>query len=409
MPEADHDQETETVAYEELKLDTQAIQTVSDYGKVFYVSQNFPKIHETRHRPSKQIDAKTYECPTCDKICAGIAELHKHERKHLPPLVCDYCNENFYNRSLLKSHLFKHNAEIMGNSDMICSYCEMIFSNKAQVEAHRIEFHTRSNDVIYSCEFCNKTFSIKFDMLMHIRRAHRNNKKFSCKYCYKKITDEETLEEHLIEHENEEACVCLHCGKSFKGKKLLRHHIGYYHTKSGYAIANKTRSLRCKICDKAFTYPNQVRNHEINIHGVGEAAFFCTICQKGFAKQWDLQNHEKMHSDSKPFQCSECPKMFRRATHLKSHVYNVHTPATEKKEERCLICHKQFKGVESLRKHLKKVHTMTMNEMYKNAGLKYNGRDILSSKMKMMRNEADVLEEGTIEIEIIGATIEDNQ
>uniref|UniRef100_A0A336KP68 CSON011985 protein n=1 Tax=Culicoides sonorensis TaxID=179676 RepID=A0A336KP68_CULSO len=318
-----------------------------------------------KRKPVKPVDATPYKCSTCDKVFIGLERFRKHERKHLPPLVCEYCQAEFFHRNILQRHLFKHKADELGKGDNICTFCELFFDSPEQVEDHRIEFHAKNENEIHTCEYCNATFSIKFDLKTHIEKNHGPNKKLSCKYCYKKIPDEETLEAHIAEHDNEENCVCLECGKTFKGKKVLRHHVAYYHSKSGYLMANKNRN-------------------------------------------WDLQNHEKMHSNLKPFKCKDCPKEFRRATHLKTHIYNVHTPISEKPDHRCLACTKEFKNVESLRKHLKKIHTMTMNEMYKQAGLPYNGRDILSSKQKMLEKGIEHMKkesEGeTIEIEVLGNT-----
>lgn len=281
---------------------------------------------------------------------------------------------------------------------MICSFCEFIFDTKEDEEAHRLEVHARS-EVPHKCDYCSRTFSVKFNLLRHIEDTHGPNKKIKCKLCYKKIPDEQALAAHMQEHENEELSVCGHCGKAFKGKKTLRHHVSYYHTKSGYMEAGKNRNLHCSICKKAFTYPNQVKNHEINVHGVGEMAFFCSICQKGFAKQWDLENHQLMHSDVKPFSCNDCGKTFRRATHLKSHQYNVHVPVSDKPDMVCLVCHKSFKSIESLRKHLKKAHQITMMDMYKQAGIPYNGREILATSKS---GRSSVGQEETIEVEVLG-------
>lgn len=380
---------------------------VVDSGKILCVLENIQAPRKQVKTKESPKDETQYECHTCNRMCVGFQEWQNHQKRHDAPLRCDICHEDFFSRTLLNQHIFKHKVEELGNSNFNCTYCQMVFESSDEVDAHRLEFHTRS-EVPFACESCDKSFSIKFDLMKHIQNIHKEKRKLNCKYCYKKCPDEETLEFHLLEHENERASTCPHCNKSFKGIKLLRHHITYYHSRNGYAEANKKRNLHCSICDKAFIYPNQVRNHEINIHGVGEAAFFCNVCQKGFAKQWDLQNHELMHSNNKPFKCSECFKDFRRATHLKSHIYNVHTPATEKPEIRCLLCDKPFKNVEALRKHIRKIHEMTMNEMYKRLGIPYNGRDIPSAKVKSATKFPEMMkleEEGTVEIEVLETVI----
>lgn len=253
----------------------------------------------------------------------------------------------------------------------------MIFDNQSQIEAHLCEFHVQRTEA-FPCEFCPEKLSTKFNLICHVRRYHEN-KKINCKYCYKRFKTTKDMEKHLQEHENSSTDIlCTHCGKYFKGLQRFKKHK---HT------VDKPLSFLCSACNKGFTSQRLCQIHEINVHGIGESAFVCITCNKGFANLSDLKTHEVIHSDAKPYQCTECPMAFKRNNHLKSHIEVKHTAGYQ---SICLLCSKALKSTETLRSHLRKVHKMTMNEMYKQVGVPYKGRDILWSKFLQNRNSKDI-------------------
>lgn len=79
----------------------------------------------------------------------------------------------------------------------------------------------------------------------------------------------------------------------------------------------------------------------------------CHICEKQFQGLNDLRKHLRIHSDERPYECTECGKKFRQAGCLKNHVASQH--GTEE-EFACTFCDKKFPIKERLRLHLR-VHT----------------------------------------------------
>jgi len=63
--------------------------------------------------------------------------------------------------------------------------------------------------------------------------------------------------------------------------------------------------------------------HEVvrSIHKKGIK--ICQVCGKLFAKKFDLQQHSRIHSGEKPFQCALCFKRFTQNSNLKKHL-NTH-------------------------------------------------------------------------------------
>lgn len=240
-----------------------------------------------------------------------------------------------------------------------------------QQQKHQEQTREEETAESFTCELCPSTFPTKPDLLCHIRDKHvrKRNPNLKCKFCFESFTVKEKYDKHLLEHQNEPARICDTCGRSFTGIKNFEKHT----------CINKTKRIfHCSVCSKGFPAELGRKYHQINVHGIGEPSDICTVCGKGFANPGDLRNHEINHSDARPFQCPECPLAFKRANHLKSHKLTNHTADLPK--AKCLMCPSQLKNTEVLRMHYRKVHQITINEAYKQAGIAYNGRDIISSK-----------------------------
>jgi len=67
----------------------------------------------------------------------------------------------------------------------------------------------------------------------------------------------------------------------------------------------------------------------------------CEICRKKFSQNSSYKNHQRTHSDERPFVCTVCSIGFKERYHLKKHTLFKHSNETR---EQCRICGKRFKG-----------------------------------------------------------------
>lgn len=164
----------------------------------------------------------------------------------------------------------------------------------------------------------------------------------SCKYCPEKFTSKSDYTHHLqISHIDERPFQCLHCGKSFSTKNILKQHE---------RIHTKERPYSCQYCKKTFSHRTALANH-IRTH-TGEKPFDCSYCEKSFGEKAKLLLHMRVHTGEKPFVCGHCQRAFRDKS-----SYNVHLRIhTGEKPFMCNYCQRSFTHRNSFKDHLR-IHT----------------------------------------------------
>ena len=79
-------------------------------------------------------------------------------------------------------------------------------------------------------------------------------------------------------------------------------------TSSKPPTISKKKSLDCEVCKQHFTRSNDLRDHKISAHKMGNP-FICLICAKTYTKQRNLNQHIKnKHQNTYRYTCSKQQK-----------------------------------------------------------------------------------------------------
>ncbi|RKO97427.1 hypothetical protein CXG81DRAFT_2499, partial [Caulochytrium protostelioides] len=71
-------------------------------------------------------------------------------------------------------------------------------------------------------------------------------------------------------------------------------------------------------------------------------------CGKTFTRRFNLQSHELVHSETRPFSCKQCTFSFRRKHDLDRHTRSLHTAV---RSFICPKCQHPFARSDALRRH----------------------------------------------------------
>lgn len=173
---------------------------------------------------------------------------------------------------------------------------------------------------------------------------------------------------------------CDVCGKIFKNRDSLRHHLHYQHF--------KPRLFLCDFCPKSFTLKSRLEKHARSHRSYPKAtnhkgSFTCDVCGNFTKSRESLLNHLfYQHFKTLIFFCDLCPKSFATKSKLKQHMekhraYNSHTCnicgfkpkrkeslnahlLTHNKKTKCPICHKL---VAIVKRHIRDAHTESKCEI----------------------------------------------
>ncbi|XP_070404397.1 zinc finger and SCAN domain-containing protein 2-like [Nothobranchius furzeri] len=145
------------------------------------------------------------------------------------------------------------------------------------------------------------------------KRAHRQERLFSCELCGKSFSYNFLLNIHMRSHTGEKPYPCKTCGKCFSYSSDLSRHM---RTHTG------VKPYPCKTCGKCFSYSGDLTRH-MRTH-TGEKPFPCKTCGRCFTESCDLTRHIRTHTGEKPFPCKTCGKCFsirgNLTIHMRTHV-----------------------------------------------------------------------------------------
>ncbi|XP_048508636.1 zinc finger protein 808-like isoform X6 [Athalia rosae] len=224
------------------------------------------------HLNSDHKDSVHY-CPHCKALYRGeLKDFKLHEKTHAADvgeankrtknnLLCSVCNENFTSISKLKDHLLEH--------------------------VNKTEQVDEPQPKVYTCSLCNETFDKKFAMRRHIymHEGYIENKEES-----------EILKKAQVIANNRCAWQCDTCKKVIMTKRgFLRH----------YRLHIGIRPCKCTFCGNQYRIKQDLRRHVRDVHERIKK-HRCKICARPFANKGAKEDHQRIHSGERPYECEPC-------------------------------------------------------------------------------------------------------
>ncbi|XP_055306622.1 gastrula zinc finger protein XlCGF8.2DB-like [Sitodiplosis mosellana] len=175
----------------------------------------------------------------------------------------------------------------------------------------------------YKCSLCEyvtfKTTNLNRHML-----KHTGERPFPCTICSKRFTQKPHLQSHMKAHVNEFLFSCSTCFQGFhRSEEKVEHESGC-----------KVRRYECHLCKEYSTvYKTNLENH-MRVH-TGERPFECDHCLKKFTQANHLKVHLKSHTNPRPlkYKCSTCFKIFAQQMEKENHEANC-----KRRGYKCVLC-----------------------------------------------------------------------
>ena len=138
-------------------------------------------------------------------------------------------------------------------------------------------------------------------------------------------------------------CDYQDCNKAFTRPSLLTQHQATVH--------QGMKPFECNQCERAFARRSHLERHLLSHLSNEEKPYHCSVCGKGVITMQQLRRHEITHTKS--FECpyQNCNESFYKHPQLRSHILSVHLEKLT-----CKQCGKKFQRPYRLENHIRKHH-----------------------------------------------------
>ena len=231
-------------------------------SKVFSIKASF-KQHACSHA-----SVKSFDCGICDASFMDQGSWKRHKERHFGVRnhSCEICGMAFYEKYSLRVHQTSHfytslKSEKDVNSGFTCHICQKYFKTKKDMKNHLVAHSTKK----YTCEFCNKRFSLKYSYVRH-RRIHTGERPYKCGICDFAFSDGSAWSKHVKMHSGIKPYKCDICNKAFFDKSSCNTHkksCRKARSRSGRSDGNKFDEL-CAEISKSQEKDSEKAEYEIS-------------------------------------------------------------------------------------------------------------------------------------------------
>ncbi|XP_055377808.1 zinc finger protein 91-like [Condylostylus longicornis] len=260
-----------------------------------------------------------------DAICIENAKDSESNSKKDLSLRCPVCEEQFTKSKFFSDHLKRSHPD---------------FDRKA----------IRSK---YSCEVCDKDCKSKQSLESHLN-SHKGIKPYACEICKTSFFGSKALRTHISNEHSSLQFNCEICGKDFNKKSIFLSHMSN-HKKDNDPNRKPDIKYKCQFCPRTFNTVSTLTIHSLTHKKLLDSKHICNVCGVTFKRADHLKMHMYgVHLDHKPFPCEQCEKSFPTAWQRNTHVKKYHS--AEKKKYKCQVCPNEYASSNALKRH-NMIHT----------------------------------------------------
>ena len=195
-----------------------------------------------------------------------------------------------------------------------CYDCDYGTNVKRSLTRH---FITHGIGERFQCDQCDKDFTQKVSLSIHLRTHDGTAKRFSCQICDQQFTRKSSLKTHTLEIHEKKAIPCDQCFELFGSVNMLNQHKRNEHV-----------SINCGQCNQKVMLGTFARHIKL-MHKITEK-FNCHICEYVANRKGNLKRHiEQTHDKKKNWICKACPYSCYEKANFVRHWELIHTGESE--------------------------------------------------------------------------------
>ncbi|KAI5747892.1 hypothetical protein M8J77_019570 [Diaphorina citri] len=288
---------------------------------------------------------KCHSCQKCEESFGNCNNLWSHMfiKHENSDFVCNLCGDPCFNRvkyaPLLLRHMkeehyfrldipdaisrLRYRVQVVSQDESVqfrCPECSVQFSDFQALRGH---LFSHSDERMYACEECGKSFKTKIQLCAHKELVHEGKQRSVCDTCGRTYKTKHSLNQHMKIHSDVRGCMmvwtCCKCVAKYTSRSHLSLHLLSH---SSDADSDDDHELHiCSLCrglkDSHFIYVAL------------DSALYCAHCDQVFTDKNILELHIKIEHDKRNvslFVCLVCGcRLFRRKNDLRKHMQDVHS------------------------------------------------------------------------------------